>query len=76
MQLICAFVFAYAKSRFSHDMSHFMFSVPASSDLMIFKRYVNCHETYFFKQKKQTFALIKNTGFIETSVINKASESD
>ena len=23
-QLICAFVFAYAKSRFSHDAAHFM----------------------------------------------------
>ena len=24
MHLICAFVFAYAKSRFSHDMAHYV----------------------------------------------------
>ena len=27
MQLICAFFFTYAKSRFSHDVAHFMESI-------------------------------------------------
>ena len=29
-KLICAFVFAYAKSRFSHDMAHFSFNKSIS----------------------------------------------
>ena len=28
-QLICVFVFAYAKSRFSHDKAHIHFVYPA-----------------------------------------------
>ena len=29
-KLICVFVFAYAKSRFSHDVAHFIFERPYS----------------------------------------------
>ena len=33
MQLICTFVFAYVKSRFSHDVSHIMHYIEHYNDL-------------------------------------------
>ena len=32
-QLICTFVFAYAKSRFSHDAAYFFIDVPTAYDI-------------------------------------------
>ena len=33
--LICAFVFAYAKSRFSHDAAHIDFNIPMQHALWL-----------------------------------------
>ena len=37
MQLICTFVFAYAKSRFSYDPAHIVYSALGVSDKYLFK---------------------------------------
>ena len=39
-KLICVFVFAYAKSRFSHDAAHMLLmSVSVQSSLFLFGQY-------------------------------------
>ena len=35
VQLICAFVFAYAKSRFSHDVAHLIKSIMALTQIIV-----------------------------------------
>ena len=48
-QLICVFVFAYAKSRFSHDAAHFMLfhiqDKASNSNNPIYP--IQIHEIYF-----------------------------
>ena len=52
VQLICAFVFAYGKSRFSHGAAHFMHSVKLCFSLLVIL-YMSYHcKTPFFYNKK------------------------
>ena len=52
-QPICAFVFAYAKSQFSHDMANFVFEVSHILDIEL--NNVDMHKQYYYDIEPQFY---------------------
>ena len=53
-QMICAFVFVYAKSRFSHEMAHIIHLI---SLFQILHRFINVGENLIFANINECVAL-------------------